>query len=159
MDKRTIRDVAAAVAAGAAVLLLADLSLGWFTVRVAVAGIVDVDATASGWGSVGTVAGLLGLAMLVAMIGPLRRDGSVTLVRAAVIGVLGLGTFGFSVARALNGTTSVTTQVTAVQVHSTLWPAYVGIVLGAIVAGGAITALVLVMQGARTPSHVVHPSA
>jgi len=159
MDKRTIRDVAAAVAAGAAVLLLADLSLGWFSVRVAVAGVVDVSANATGWGGTGTVAGLLGLAMLVAMIRPLRRDGAVTLARAAVTGVLGLGAFGFTVARALNGTASVTTPATAVHVQSTLWPAYVGIVLGGLVAAGVITALVLVMQGARAPSGVIHPTA
>jgi len=158
MDKRTIRDVAAAVAAGAGVLLLADLSLGWFGVKVAVAGVVDINATAAGWGQVGTVAGLLVLAMLVTMIRPLRRDGSVTLARAAVTGVLGLGAFGFTIARALNGTASVTTTTTAVRVQSTLWPAYVGIVLGAIVAGGVITALVLVMQGVRSPSSVIHPT-
>ena len=158
MDRRTIRDVAAAVAAGAAVLLLADLSLGWFSVKVAVAGVVDVSANATGWGSTGTVAGLLALAMLVGMIGPVRREGSVTLARAAATGVLGLGAFGFTVARALDGVASVTTPVTAVQVQATQWPTYVGIVLGAAVAGGMITALVLVMQGVRAPSGVIHPT-
>jgi hypothetical protein len=50
-------------------------------------------------------------------------------------------------------------MATTVQVHATLWPAYVGIVLAAIMAGAAITALVLVMRGATTPSPVVHPVA
>ena len=159
MDKRTIRDAAAAVAAGVGVLLLADLSLGWYEVKVAVAGVVDINVNAGGWGHFGTVAGLLTIAMLIYMIRPMRHDGAVTLAQAVVTAVLGLGAFGFTVARALNGSASVTTMATTVQVHATLWPAYVGIVLAAIMAGAAITALVLVMRGATTPSPVVHPVA
>jgi len=159
MDKRTIRDVAAAVAAGAGVLLLADLSLGWYGVKVAVAGVVNIDVNASGWGQLGTVAGLLTLAMLIYMIRPMRHDGAVSLTQAVVTAVLGLGAFGFTVARALNGTASVTSMTTTVQVHSTLWPAYAGIGLAAIMAGAAITALVLVMRGATAPSAVIHPAA
>ena len=159
MDKRTMRDVAAAVAAGFGVLLLADLSLGWYAVKVAVAGVVDIDVNAGGWGQFGTVAGLLTLAMLIYMIRPIRQDGAVSLVQAVVTAVLGLGAFGFTVARALNGSASVTTMATTVQVHSTLWPAYAGIALGAIMAGAVITALVLVMRGATAPSPVIHPAA
>jgi len=159
MDKRTIRDAAAAVAAGFGVLLLADLSLGWYAVKVAVAGVVDMDVNAVGWGHFGTVAGLLTIAMLIYMIRPMRHDGAVSLAQAVVVAALGLGAFGFTVARALNGSASVTTMTTTVQVHSTLWPAYAGIALAAIMAGAAITALVLVMRGARAPSTVIHPTA
>jgi hypothetical protein len=159
MDRRTIRDVAAAVAAGVGVLLLADLSLGWYGVKVAVAGVVNIDANASGWGQFGTVGGLLTIAMLIYMIRPMRNDGAVSLAQAVVTAVLGLGAFGFTVARALNGSASVTTMTTTVQVHSTLWPAYAGIALGAIMASAAITALVLVMRGATTPSPVTHAAA
>ena len=159
MDERTIRDTAAAVAAGLGVLLLADLSLGWYEVKVAVADTVAVTTTASGWGQSGTVAGLLALAMLVYMIRPMRRDGAVDLVQAAVTAVLGLGAFGFATARALTGVASVTTPETAVQIQSTLWPAYVGIALGAILAAATITALVLVLRGATTPSALAHRAA
>jgi len=159
MDKRTIRDVAAAVAAGVGVLLLADLSLGWYGVKVAVAGVVNIDVNASGWGQLGTVAGLLTIAMLIYMIRPMRHEGAVSLTQAVVTAVLGLGAFGFTVARALNGSASVTTMTTTVQVHSTLWPAYVGIALGAIMAGAVITALVLVMRGATARSTVINPAA
>jgi hypothetical protein len=159
MDKRTIRDVAAAVAAGFGVLLLADLSLGWYGVKVTVAGVVDIDVNAVGWGQFGTVAGLLTIAMLIYMIRPMRHEGAVSLTQAIVTAVLGLGAFSFTVARALNGSASVTTMTTTVQVHSTLWPAYAGIALGVVMAGAAITALVLVMLGARAPSTVIHPAA
>ena len=67
MDGRTIRDVAAAVAAGAGVLLLADLSLSWYSVSVTAAGITEIEATSSAWAGIGLVAGLLTLAMLVYM--------------------------------------------------------------------------------------------
>lgn len=159
MDTRTIRDVAAAVAAGVGILLLADLSLGWYDVKVAVAGVVNISATASGWGQVGTVAGLLTIAMLVYMIRPLRGSGTVTHMQAIVTAVLGLGAFGFTVARALTGTASVTTPATTVQVQSTLWPAYAGIALGTVIAAASITALVLVLRGATTASHVIRPTA
>ena len=159
MDRRTIRDVAAAVAAGVGVLLLADLSLGWYDVMVTAAGIVDITANATGWGHIGTVAGLLTIAMLVYMIRPMRRDGSVNLTQAAVTAVLGVGAFAFTVARALNGAASVNTTTTAVQVHSTLWPAYAGMALGAVMAGAVVTALVLVMRGVTAPSRVVQPTA
>lgn len=159
MNRHTMRDAAAAVAAGAGILLLADLSTGWYTVRVAVAGVIDLEADASGWGGLGTVAGLLTLAMLVSMIRPLRHDGAVTLAQAVATGVLGLGAFGFAVARALTGTASVTTVETAVHVNSTLWPAYCGIALAALMAAGVIAALALVLQGVRASSPLMHPAA
>jgi hypothetical protein len=152
MDKRTIRDVAAVVAAGAGVLLLAALSAGWYSVKVAVVGVVDINANASGWGQLGTAAGLLTIAMLISMIRPLRHEGAVSPAQALTTGLLGLGAFGFTVARALGGSASVTTSATAVQIHATLWPAYAGIALGAIVACAATVALVLVMGGARASS-------
>jgi hypothetical protein len=152
MDTRTMRDLAAVVAAGAGVLLLAALSAGWFAVRVAVAGVVDIDVNASGWGQTGTVAGLLTIAMLISMISPLRHEGAVGFGQALTTALLGIGAFGFTIARALGGEASVTTPASAVQVHATLWPAYAGVALGAVMAGAATIALVLVSRGARAPS-------
>jgi hypothetical protein len=160
MDRRTARDIAAVVAAGAGVLLLAALSAGWFAVEVAVAGVIRIDVDASGWGRLGTVAGLLTIAMLIAMIGPLRHEGAVALPRAMTTALLALGAFGFTVARAMSGSATVNTTATAVQAHATLWPAYLGVALGALMACAATTALVLVMRGARDPSPIFRdPSA
>jgi hypothetical protein len=55
MGGGTIRDVAAAVAAGAGMLLLADLSLGWYPVSVSAGGVVNVEASSSGWTNIGVV--------------------------------------------------------------------------------------------------------
>jgi hypothetical protein len=158
MDRRTIRDVAATVAAGAGVLLLADLSLGWHEVKVATAGIVDISATSSGWSGLGLVAGLLTIGMLVYMIRPLRHKGSIDIVQAAVAAVLGLAVFGFATAAALTGSASIKAPEAAVEIGATMWPAYVAIALGAVVAGGVVTAFALVMRGVTAPSRVIHTS-
>lgn len=155
MDGRTIRDVAAAVAAGAAVLLLADLSLGWHSVKVTSAGIVDIEATSSGWTNVGLVAGLVTIALLVYMIRPLRRAGAIDLVQAAVTAVLGLAALGFTIAAALAGSASVSAPEAAVEVGSRLWPAYAGIGIAAVVAAGTLTALAEVLRGVTAPARPI----
>jgi hypothetical protein len=159
MDGRTIRDVAAAVAAGAGVLLLADLSLSWYSVSVTAAGITEIEATSSAWAGIGLVAGLLTLAMLVYMLRPVRRAGAVDLVQAAVTAALGLGVFGFTVAAALTGSASITTPATSVEVGSRLWPAYVGMGLGAVVAAGVLVALVQVLRGVTAPAQAITPTS
>ena len=159
MDRTTMRDVAATVAAGGGVLLLADLSLGWHDVSVSAGGVVDISATSSGWTGFGVVAGLLTIAMLVFMIRPLRRDASVTLAQAAVTAALGVAAAAFTVVAALTGSASVTAPTAAVEVGSTLWPAYVGIAIAVVVAVAAVTAFVLVLQGATTPSRAAQPAA
>jgi len=158
MDGRTIRDVAAAGAAGAGVLLLADLSLGWYSVNVASAGVVNIKATSSGWSNVGLVAGLVTIAMLVYMIRPVRHAGSIDFVQAAITAVLGLAVLGFTSAAALTGSASITAPEAAVQVGSRLWPAYTGIVLGAVVAASTLTALVEVLRGVTAPARAINPA-
>ena len=152
MELTTLRDVAAAGAAGAGVLLLADLSLGWHEVRVETSDLVSISTTSSGWTNLGLVAGLLTIAMLLFMIRPLRRTGSVDLLHAAVTAALGVAVAGFTIAAALTGSASITAPDTAVEVGSSLWPAYVGIGIGAFLAAAAVTAFVLVMRGATAPS-------
>jgi hypothetical protein len=157
MDARSIRDVAAAVAAGAGLLLLADLSLDWYSVSVTAAGITTIKTAASGWTDIGFVAGLLTIAMLLFMIRPTRRSGEVDVVQAAVTGGLALAVLGFTIAAALTGTASITAPATDIQVGSTLWPAYVGIGLAAAVAAGALTAAVEVLRGVTAPSRAIAP--
>jgi hypothetical protein len=159
MDRRTTRDVAAAVAAGAGVLLLADLSLGWHDVNVAAGGVVDISTTSSGWSGIGLVAGLLTIAMLVYMARPMRHEGAVDVAQAALTAVLGLGAAAFTIVAALTGSASISVPVTAVEVGNTLWPAYVGIVLAVVVAGAAAAAFALVARGATKPSRVLHTTS
>jgi hypothetical protein len=157
MKGRMIRDLAAALAAGAGVLLLADLSLGWYSVSVSVAGVSEVKATASGWSNVGVVSGLLTIAMLVYMIRPIRYAGAIDFMQAAVTAALGLAALGFTIAAALTTTASITAPETAIEVGSRLWPAYVGIGLGACVAAGTLTALFAFLRGVTAPSAAMTP--
>lgn len=158
MDGRKIRDVAAGIAAGAGVLLLVDLSLAWYSVRVTSAGIVNVKATSSGWTSVGLIAGLVTIAMLVYMIRPARHAGSIDFVQAVVTAGLGIAALCFTTAAALTGSASVSVPETAVEVGSKLWPAYAGIGLGALVAVGTLTAFVEVLRGVTAPSRAINPT-
>jgi len=151
MDRRTIRDAAATVSAGAAVLLLADLSLGWYSVDVSSAGVVGVKATSSGWTNVGLVAGLAAIAMLIYMMRPVRHSGVIDYAQASVTSVLGFVVLGLTIAAALTGSASVTVPETAIQVGSKLWPSYVGIGLSAVVAIAGLIALVEVIRGATAP--------
>ena len=152
MDGRTVRDVAAGIAAGAGVLLLADLALGWHSVSVTAVGVTAIETTASGWTDIGVVAGLATIAMLVYMIRPVRHAGSIDLVQAAVTAVLGAVVLGFTIAAAFTGTASVTSPAAAVEVSSRLWPVYAGIVLAGGVFAGTATAFVAVLRGATSPS-------
>lgn len=152
MDTRTVRDAAAAVAAGGAVLLLVDLSLGWHGVTVSGGGLVDVSATSSGWAGPGLVAGLLAIALLVSIVRPLRRDGAVDEGQAATTALIALAAAGFTIGAALTGSVSINAPGAAVQVGSRLWPAYAGIALAAAVALAAAAACALVLAGATSPA-------
>ena len=155
MDARTIRDTAAGVAAGAGVLLLADLSLGWYSARVAAAGVVTIRSTVSGWTNVGVVAGLVTIAMLVFMIRPARHSGVIDFVQAAVTAALGLAVLGFAIAAAFTSSASITVPAAAIAVGSRLWPSYAGIGLGAVVAVAALTALAEVLRGVTAPARAI----
>jgi hypothetical protein len=97
--------------------------------------------------------------MLLYMVRPLRRIGSVDLLQAAVTAALGVAVAGFTIAAALTDSASITAPETAVQVGSNLWPAYAGIGISAFVAAAAVTAFVLVMRGATAPSPAAHTTS
>jgi hypothetical protein len=156
MSTGTLRDLAAAVAAVAALLLLVDLGLGWYEVNVTAGGVVAVSTTSSGWSDVGLVAGLVTIALLVYMARPLRADASLDVTQAVLTCILGVSAFALTVAAALTGSASVTAPLTAVEVSQRLWPAYVGIGLATVVGLGTFTAFVLYVTGATAPSRHVH---
>jgi hypothetical protein len=156
MTRETWRDLAAAVAAVAAVLLLVDLGLGWYEVKVSTAGITAISASSSGWSGVGLVAGLVTIALLVYMIRPLRREADMDAVQAALTCVLGVAVLTLTLAAALTGSASVTSPAAAVEVSTRLWPAYIGIGLAAVVAVGASAAFALFMAGATAPARHLH---
>ncbi len=138
-------------------ILLADLSLSWYSVSVTAAGITTIKTATSGWTNIGVAAGLVAIALLVFMIRPARHSGAIDFVQGAVTGALGLAVLGFTVAAAFTSTTSITAPATAITAGSRLWPAYAGIGLAAVLVAGTLTALVEVLRGVTAPSPALAP--
>ena len=129
MDERTLHRGAAFAAIGLAVLLLVDLFLAWQKVTVDVAGVVRVNDMASGWGGFGLIAGALAIALILLELDNLRL-GVEELGRRTIGAVaLALGVFLATTVQALTGDVSVSVATVGVEVQSTRWPAYVGILL------------------------------
>lgn len=147
----TVRDVSAALAGGAGVLLLADLALGWYEVKITAGGVTVVSTTSTGWSHFGVIAGLLTLGLVAYMLRPLRGGGELDITQAAVSAMLGLAVLAFTVAAALTASASVAGPAGSIEVGTHLWPAYLGVGLGGVVALGTATALALFLSGATAP--------
>ena len=149
-EGRPLSDVAVAIAASAGVLLLADLGLSWQSIDVT-SGAVSLRVAATGWANGGLLAGFVTIALLVYLTRPLRVGGVTDVPQAAVGGILGLASLGFTVAAAFTGASPVTTSAGAVQVGHHLWPAYAGIGIAAVAAAGALFVLAGVFRGTAAP--------
>lgn len=158
VDRRSMRDVAVALAACAGVLLLADLGLGWHSVvinaEVGVANPVLVTVSATGWTNVGLFAGFVTIATLVALARSMRTGVVVDLPQAAVAAALGLACLGFTIGAALAATNFVTVAGSAQEIATRQWPAYAGIVLAAVLALGTLVALREVSRGTTVAAEV-----
>jgi hypothetical protein len=129
MDARTLHRGAALAAIALATLLLVDLFLGWQEVRVDVAGVVQSTDTASGWGAFGVVAGALAIALVLLELETLRHPDADLGRRELGAVALALGVFLAVAVQALTADVSVSVASVGVEVDSTRWPAYAGIVL------------------------------
>jgi hypothetical protein len=121
MTEGTPRRAAALVAAGAAALLLVDLFLDWQKAAVHVAGVVNVESTASGWHGWGFLAGIAALVLIALVVTaatpPLFSAGAAFVALAATT----LAVFDQSA--------DVPAGPVATVEESTLWPAWVGFAL------------------------------
>ncbi len=114
--------LASFAAVGASVLFLLDLFLDWQKAAVQVAGVVNVESTASGWDGWGVVAGVLALLLV-----GLAFKGLALGAFVAALGMLAATAIG-----AFTGTASISPPVGPVSViESTLWAAWVGLALAA----------------------------
>jgi hypothetical protein len=158
MNLQTLSRRAGMVAAAASLLFVVDLFLGWQRVSVEVAGVVDVEETSSGWHGWGFVAGVGALLLLAVAIGELRGAGTLT-GHALVAAILAVGLLLFTCFAVFTGDASVdvATGAVAVEVDSTLWPAWAGLVLAAIAAVAALFPLVAGLSS-REPTGLAPPS-
>jgi hypothetical protein len=125
---------AALVAAGAAALLLVDLSLGWHKAAVHVGGIVDVEGTSSGWHGWGFLAGVAAL-VLVALVAAAATPPVFSACAAAVtLAATSLAVF--------VGNADVPAGPVATVEDSTLWPSWLGLLFALVAFSAALVPLV-----------------
>jgi hypothetical protein len=121
----------------AAVALFVDLFLDWRVASVTTPA-VDVTAGDPGWARWGIVAGVLLIAVIVRELRLLARPAE-TIQAIAVPTVLALAAAGFAAVAFFTGSANVEVGgVVAVSTEEIRWPAYVGLVLAAVIAAVAI---------------------
>jgi hypothetical protein len=130
----TRRSAATLVAAGAAALLLVDLFLDWQKSAVEVAGIVNIESTVSGWHGWGFLAGFAALVLMAlvatAATPPVFNAGAAIV----VLTTTSLAVFAGSADAPLGPAATVDA--------STLWAAWVGLVLAVVAFCAALVPLV-----------------
>lgn len=142
MDTRTFQRWAGFAAVAAGLLFLVDLFLGWERVSVRVGTMVDIDATASGFRGWGIAAAVFDVALLALVarhgIGsPPRRP------RALIASALGLVIFTSLAVYAVDADVNFQTSYVGLEANTTLWPAWIGLVLAIVAAAAALAPLVL----------------
>jgi hypothetical protein len=135
MSQQTLTSASRWLVIVSSLLLLGALSLPWHRASIEVAGVVDIDATVSGWNGVGFVAGLTALGLVLLQFAPRHRMREATRVALSVVGAIVV--VAAAIAAALTGDADVQTTNVGVEVGDTLWAAWAGIVLALSTAVGA----------------------
>jgi hypothetical protein len=141
MSPETLQRRATLVLAAATFLFVADLFLAWQKVAVEVAGVVAVDATASGWRGWGLLGGSFAIALFVLSRHELWAGREVPRHETATA-LLGLGVLGTTALTVFTGSATVQTQSVGVEVQTTLWPAWIGLALAVVIAAAAFVPVV-----------------
>lgn len=133
-----------------AVLYLGVLLLDWHRVSVEIGGVVDVEQSSSGLSNWGIVAAGLAVALVVLTLRRIGRDTPASPRRLLTELVLAVGLLVFTVAAAFTGDVSISSGPVGIEVETTLWPAWVGLFLSAvIVVAAAVDAAPEVSSPAR----------
>jgi hypothetical protein len=139
MELGALRRAAEPALLGLTFLFLVVLFLDWHRASVEVSGAGDAEAASSGWSGWGLLAGVCALAILVLEFDRVVRkrshEGQVLVDLALAVGVA-VGT----VAAIFTGDASVTAGAAGEEISSTLWPAWVGLVLAAAMVVAAVVA-------------------
>jgi hypothetical protein len=128
MKSHDIRRIAV-VASG---LLLADLFLDWQRAYVEIAGVVQTDASSIGWGGWGSAVGVFALLILVVALRDLGGHDT-TAHHLVAVGLLPLALLASTLLTVFTGDSSVNVaNSVSVGVDTTLWAAWVGLILAAV---------------------------
>lgn len=149
MKSQDIRRAAGLTAVVASGLLLADLFLDWQRAYVGIAGVVQTDASSMGWGGWGSAVGVFALLTLVVALRDLGGHDT-TAHHLVAVGLLPFALLASTLLTVFTGDASVNVANTvSVEVDTTLWPAWVGLVLAAV---ASVAAFVPVLLETRRPA-------
>jgi hypothetical protein len=132
------------------VLYIGVLLLDWRRVSVEVAGVVDVEQTSSGLSNWGVVAGVIAVALVVLTLARIRGDTPATPRRLLAELILAVGLLVFTVVAMFTGDVNVSAGPVGIEVETTLWPAWVGLFLAAVI---VVAAAVEAAPEVSSPAH------
>lgn len=115
------------------VLYIGVLLLDWRRVSVEVAGVVDVEQTSTGLSNRGIVAGVIAVALVVLTLARIRGDTLASHRRLLAELILAVGLLVFTVVAMFTGDVNVSAGPVGIEVETTLWPAWVGLFLAAVI--------------------------
>jgi hypothetical protein len=145
MDLQSFRRRAQLLATAGALAFLVVLSFDWYEVSVEIGNALSVNEAASGWSSSwGLIAGGLAILLILAHRLPVRVRPDLAVLTAACAFVVSAGLAAFT-----GGADVDVAQTVAVQVETTLWPAWIGV--GLAVAVGLAELVALLPTGRREP--------
>jgi hypothetical protein len=137
MDLGALKRASELALLGLAVLFLIALSLDWHRTTVEVLGEGDAEAASSGWSGWGLLAGFCALAIVGLELDRQLRKRSHEGQALVDLG-LALGAALATVTAVFTGDASVSAGAVGVEVGSTLWPAWAGLVLAALMVVAAL---------------------
>lgn len=116
-----------------AVLYLAVLLLDWRRVSVEIGGAVDVEQTSSGLSNSGIVSGGIAVVLVVLTLQRIGRDTPASPGRLLAELVLAVGLLVFTVVAIFTGDVNISAGPVGIEVDTTLWPAWLGLFLSAVI--------------------------
>jgi hypothetical protein len=149
MGLRAVERAARFVLLASVAFFLVLLFLDWHRTSVQVLGDPDAVAASSGWSGWGLLAGCFALALMGFELDDRLRRRAPRRERALVDQVLATGLALATVAAVFTGDASVSAGTVGVEVARTLWPAWTGLVLAAVVVFAAFLAALADAEAAK----------
>lgn len=133
-----------------AVLYLVVLFLDWRRVSVEIGGAVDVEQTSSGLSNWGIVSAGIAVVLVVLTLARIRGDTPASPRRLLAQFILAVGLLVFTAVAIFTGDVSISAGPVGIEVDTTLWPAWLGLFLSAVI---VVAAAVDAAPDVSSPAH------